>query len=108
MTKSQQRHEIISNKGRSLGRGKKFPIQLTEQVQVSDSVTLKKGKNYLNFREFRKKAKEKWGMSKEKAKAEWQIMLADVTIPKSKDQQGWLTMPAIHQFKRAPQLPSWP
>lgn len=75
---------------------------------MSDSVTLKKGKNYLNFREFRKKAKEKWGMSKEKAKAEWQIMLADVTIPKSKDQQGWLTMPAIHQFKRAPQLPSWP
>ena len=66
---------------------------------MSDSVALQKGKNYVNVREYIKQAKKKWGMKREEAKAEWERMLSDPAIPKSKDQQNWLTMPALEKFK---------
>ena len=32
MTQSQKNNEIRANKGKALGRGKKFPVQITEQA----------------------------------------------------------------------------
>ena len=32
MTQSQKNNEIRGNKGKALGRGKKFPVQITEQA----------------------------------------------------------------------------
>lgn len=66
---------------------------------MSDSVRLAKTKDYVNFREFKKKAKKKWGMSKEEIATYWKSLLSDTAVPKSKDQMGWLTMPALSKFK---------
>lgn len=66
---------------------------------MTDSIHLQKEKEYVNFREFRKLTKSKWGLSKAEAKAEWSTMLSDPSMPKATDQRGWLTMPAISQFK---------
>ena len=72
---------------------------MLNQVKASDSVSMQKKKQYINFREYRTEAKKRWGLSKQEAKAEWKTFLSDPSIPKSKDQRGWLTMPALHSFK---------
>ena len=68
------------------------------QVEVKDSVELQKKKEYINQRQWIRECKTRWGFKKERAKLEWKEMLADATVPKGKDQMGWLTMPALHVF----------
>ena len=43
-------------------------------------------------------------MKKQEAKAEWKTLLGDPKISKSRDQRGWITMPAIWVFTPGPQL----
>ena len=59
---------------------------------------LQKTKEYINQRQWIRECKKRWGIKKEKAKMEWTEMLADSTVPKGKDQMGWLTMLALHVF----------
>lgn len=33
MSKADQRKEILANKGKAVGRGRKFPVQITEQAR---------------------------------------------------------------------------
>ena len=39
------------------------------------------------------------GIKSEDAKNRWKDLLADPTIPRVKDQMGWLTMPALSVFQ---------
>lgn len=69
------------------------------KVGVEDSVALNKAKKYVNLREYIKKCKKRWGMKSEEAKQRWKDLLADPKIPKTNDQMGWVTMPALHVFE---------
>ena len=40
MTKTQKNKEILANKGKALGRGKKFPVKITEQARLRFCVWL--------------------------------------------------------------------
>lgn len=70
------------------------------KVGVEDSVALNKAKKYVNLREYVKKCKKRWGIKSEEAKKRWKDLLADPKIPKTNDQMGWVTMPALHVFER--------
>lgn len=162
MTKAEQRAEIAANRGKSLGKGKKFPVELSEkasaccvceaiqknsssntdsrqqtskqrlnkishynlyiiqyiyiywwfaswtldcgQVEIQDAVHLQKAKEYVNFRQFRKEAKTRWGLNKKEAGDQWRLMLGDPSVPKSRDQMNWTTMPALHIFRSRAQF----
>ncbi|CAE7759780.1 unnamed protein product, partial [Symbiodinium sp. KB8] len=80
---------IISNKFKSQGQGKKFPIKIAEEamhgrggVVKEDSMELNQQKNWVNKLQFRREAKKRWGMNKAQAKAKWQDFLADPKMPK--------------------------
>ena len=75
---------------------------IVTKVDVTDSIGLEKAKKYVNLREYIKKSKKRWGIKSEEAKNRWKDLLADPTIPKAKDQMGWLTMPALSVFQSAP------
>lgn len=63
-----------------------------------------KTKDFVNIRQWVKKAKKRWNMSKEIAKQHWKTFLGDASIPKCKDQMGWLSMPALEAFAFGSQL----
>lgn len=65
---------------------------------MSNKISLEKRKEYVNLREWIRKAKKRWGMKKEEAKQKWKDFLADDRIPKAYDQMGWLALPALHVF----------
>ena len=91
--------EIKKNKGKSLGKGKRFPVEVTEEVTVADSMSLAKSKEYVNLREYRKICKRRWNMSKKEAETRWQELLQDESVPKATDQMNWTTMPVIMAFQ---------
>lgn len=70
-----------------------------DQAIIEDSIKMQKARDYVNFRQYRKEAKTRWGFSKERCKAEWKTLLGDLSVPKAKDQQGCLTMPALENFQ---------
>ena len=65
---------------------------------MTDSIALQKAKEYVNVRQWVKECKKRWAMPSKDAKVKWQELIGDPQIPKSKDQMGWITMPAIHVF----------
>ena len=145
MNRREQFQEIKKNRNNSAGKGKKFPVEITEraadleirlgfcvacpcvvlapwfvklsfsavktlitEVDVSDSIALQKAKDYVNIRQFVKECRKRWGMKKDVAKDEWKTLLADPKVPKSEDERGWVTMPALSSVKSDPQiLLSW-
>ena len=72
---------------------------IVSKVDVTDSIGLEKAKKYVNLREYIKKCKKRWGIKSDDAKNRWKDLLADPTIPRAKDQMGWLTMPALSVFQ---------
>ena len=52
----------------------------------------------MNLRQWVKECKKRWGMDSKEAKAKWTEMIGNPNIPKTKDQMGWITMPALHVF----------
>lgn len=64
---------------------------------------MSKEKDYVNVREFRRAARERWGYKKSDALARWKTMLQDPSVPKARDAEGWLTMPALVRVKFLPQ-----
>ena len=71
---------------------------------MSDSIALQKAKDYVNIRQFVKECRRRWGMDKEVAKEEWKTLLADPKVPKSEDERGWVTMPALSSVKSGPKI----
>lgn len=59
MSKDNKNAEIKKHKGKAPGRGKTFPVEITEQVDVTDSIGLEKAKKYVNLREYIKKCKKR-------------------------------------------------
>ncbi|CAE7233349.1 unnamed protein product [Symbiodinium necroappetens] len=92
MGREEKNNVIISNKFKSQGQGKKFPIKIAEEVVKEDSMELNQQKNWVNKLQFRREAKKRWGMNKAQAKAKWQDFLADPKMPKGRDQMNWVTM----------------
>ena len=68
------------------------------EVSVSDTMECKRTKEYINIRQFQRKCKKRWGLTTEEIKQRWRSLLGDTAIPKSKDEEGWLTMPALAVF----------
>ena len=71
---------------------------LSAKVSMQDSISMEKVKNYVNIRQWVKEAKSRWGLAKATAKQHWKEFLGDASIPKCKDQMGWLAMPALEAF----------
>lgn len=69
-------------------------------------MALQKEKEYINLKQWVHECKKRWGMKKATAKEHWRDFLGDDSIPRSKDQMGWLTMPALHVFKLGPKATS--
>ena len=83
---------------RTLFKGNCVSCQIHPGGSQGLLVELQKKKEYINQRQWIRECKTRWGFKKERAKLEWKEMLADATVPKGKDQMGWLTMPALHVF----------
>ena len=52
---------------------------------MQDSVGLRKTKNFVNYLEYRRECKKRWGMKKEECKERWLTLLGDKSIPRMKD-----------------------
>ncbi|CAE7199173.1 unnamed protein product [Symbiodinium sp. KB8] len=85
MPKMEKDNLIAQNRHRSLGKGKKFPVKCEEKATVQDSVGLRKTKNFVNYLEYRRECKKRWGMKKEECKERWLTLLGDKSIPRMKD-----------------------
>lgn len=66
---------------------------------------MSKSKDYVNVREFRQAARERWGYKKKDALARWKALLQDPAVPKARDSEGWLTMPALSRVQFLSQFP---
>lgn len=67
---------------------------------MTDGVSLEKHKKYVNVRQFAKKAKKRWGMKSKEAIKRWNALLQDPSVPKTKDSEGWLCMPAMDYMEQ--------
>ena len=61
---------------------------------------MSKSKDYVNVREFRQAAHERWGYKKKDALARWKALLQDPAVS-----EGWLTMPALSRVQFLSQFP---
>ena len=66
---------------------------------MSDSMECRRSKEYINVRQFQKKCKKRWGLRTSEIKQRWRSLLGDPAVPKAKDEEGWLTMPALSVFE---------
>ncbi|CAE7467380.1 unnamed protein product [Symbiodinium necroappetens] len=92
MSMDERRQEILKNRSSHGQRGTKRQFVAREEASVVDSVGSRASTPYLNKVQFKRLGTKRWAWSAATAEAKWRDALNDARVPKSKDEEGWITV----------------